>query len=49
MERMNRLAGELEQAAENREGKEKQAADLRTLTELELVLAGGGDHGVEWP
>ena len=50
MQRMNRTAGEREQQAVGADVRdEDKARELRTLTELELVLAGGGENGVEWP
>ena len=50
MERMNRTAGGLEQKSGGNDVRDEAAErDLRTLTEMELALAGGGEDGVEWP
>lgn len=49
MDRMNKLADDVEQAAANELGAKQPSSELRTLNELELMLAGGGDHTVEWP
>ena len=50
MDRMNRTAGELVQKSGGTDVRDEAAErDLRTLTEMELVLAGGGEDGVEWP
>lgn len=50
MERTNRLVGERDQDTAANDPVEQQATgDLRILADFELVLAGGGEHGVEWP
>jgi hypothetical protein len=49
MDRMNRLADDVEQASGNEAGVTRPSNELRTLSELELMLTGGGEPNFDWP